>query len=393
MRTLQLAGHGGYGGATKIMLDWSRHLLAKGCTVDLLCTDPRMVSEAETIDGGTIIRDIIIPKEIRPLADVRAVAQVMALCRRRSYDVVHTYTASPSFVGRLAARLAGTPVIVNHQGGWAVNPTSSVLERLAFTPLEYIANAFGTRTICVTPAENTMARRLRLAPPGRLVTIVNGVDVSHITARGPETEAQRNEARRALGFGPDSFVVGSTSRLVPGKDTSSMIRALAKVMESGNVDVRLVLAGDGDDDEVAALKSLATDLGVADRVDFRGFVNDIPSFLLAIDCWVSATLTEGLSIALLEAMAARCPVITTSIPQNADVVTDQATGLLVDVQSPEELAESIHSLVADPALGRTLGAAARNHVLHSYSQQRMFDETWDLYQDLLGRRRKSEEDR
>jgi glycosyltransferase involved in cell wall biosynthesis len=143
----------------------------------------------------------------------------------------------------------------------------------------------------------------------------------------------------------------------------------------------LLLAGDGPDQ--GKLEELVNSLGLGEQVRFLGFRTDIPSFLAGLDIFVSPTLREGLSISLLEAMAAAKPIVATSILPNAELIEDEVTGLRVPLRDPEQIARAIARFVREPELARSCGMAARRRVLGSYTIDRMFQETWDLYVDLL----------
>lgn len=380
--SLQIVGNARYGGATLIALEWAAHLRSRGCPVDVLCTDPRMREETERIEGLGLVDDIFIPKEIDPRRDFVALRQLMSLIRARRYGVVHTYTATPSFIGRLAATTARVPVVVNHQGGWAVNETSSLVERVGFTPLEYIGNLLCTRNICVSHAERDRGVRWHLAPRRKLVTIINGIDTGPVRAAAAGSD--RTDLRTALGCGDDTLLIGTTGRLVAGKGNRDVILAMAELARlAPEVKAMVALAGDGD--ERRELEGLAAATGVADRVRFLGFVDDVPAFLAALDVYVTASRSEGLSMALLEALASGTAVVSSDIPPNAEVVEHGRTGLLVSPGEPTQLAEAIARLAAEPAWRSALGRAAACHVAQHYSMERMFAETWSLYCHLLGR--------
>jgi glycosyltransferase involved in cell wall biosynthesis len=380
MRVLQISGNSKYGGATYLMLEWSKYLLDRGCDVDILTTDPTMIEEANKTPGMRVIDSIFIPREIDPVADLRGFWRLCSLIRREQYDVVHTYTATPSFLGRMAARLMGVPVIVNHQGGWAVNEFSSLTQRIFYTPLEYIANLANTRNICVCHAEAYLGRKQYLAPPSRLVTICNGIKPEPF--RQAQINGSRAHIRNELGIADNEIAIGTTGRLVPGKDNASLIRAFHRLKQLvGERPMRLVLAGDGL--ERSELEQLVAELELQEHVIFLGFWQDIPGFLAGIDIFVTPTLSEGMSVSLLEAMAAARPIIATNILPNAELITDQQTGLLVPTKAPEQIAQALARFIDDPALAQWCSEGALKRVLRYYTIERMFQETWDLYIDLL----------
>jgi glycosyltransferase involved in cell wall biosynthesis len=385
MKALQVVGNSTYGGGDYLLLRWCRYLLARGWRVDVLATDPVVIDELRRIPGLRIIDHILIPRDILPGPQLRAAARLLALLRRERYDVVHTYTATPGFLGRILARAAGVPVVLHHQAGWAVNEFSSLPARLCYTPLEYAATLASTRTICVSHADAENARRFRCAPRSRLVTICNGIDPEPFARLAP---AATDAALRAslLGLeGPladDHLVIGNTGRLAAQKDNASLIRALVPLRSLlGPRPFTLCLVGDGP--ERAGLERLRDELGLGDAVRFLGFRRDIPELLGAFDVFASPSLWEGLSISILEAMAAARPIVTTDILANAELIQHERTGLAVPTRRPEAIAAAIARFADDPALARACAEAARRRVHAEYSIERMFRETLELQLSLL----------
>ena len=379
MQTLQIAGDSAYGGDTYLLLEWCRYLVEKGCGVEVVTTDVTTISALRKITDVRVIDSIYIPREISPRADVRAFFQLLALMRSRKYHVVHTYTATPGFLGRVAARSVGVPVIVHHQICWNGGDFASLPGKIFYRPLEALATLASTRSICVSHATVDQAQRYRLVPMHKLVTICNGIDpTDYLAADSNSRKALRNE----LGISDDTLVIGNTGRLRQQKDNQTLIRAMAHLgsLMTGRPSV-LLLAGDGPDRRM--LGGLVQSLGIDDQVRFLGFRRDIPAFLAAIDIFVNPSLWEGLSISLMEAMASAKPIVTSSIPPNAELIEHDVTGLLVPPKSPEQVAEAIARFVQDPGLAQRCARAARHRVLEHYTIDRMFQETWDLYVDLL----------
>jgi glycosyltransferase involved in cell wall biosynthesis len=151
-----------------------------------------------------------------------------------------------------------------------------------------------------------------------------------------------------------------------------------------DVPFTVLLAGDGV--EYQKLANLVQTLGLEKQVHLLGFQRDIPAFLAGIDIFVTPSLSEGMSISLLEAMAAARPIVATSILANSEVIEHKVTGLLVPVRSPKEIAQSVANFVQEPKLAKQCGEAARRRVLEYYTFERMFQETWKLYSDLLRQR-------
>ncbi len=175
----------------------------------MLTTDAATRERLQDIPGVRVINDILIPRDVSPGQDIRALTRLISLMRRNRYDVAHTYTAVPGFVGRLAARLAGVPVILHHQAGWTINEFSSGLKRIVFSRLEYLATALSTRAICVSHATMQQAQQERLAPLNKLVTICNGIDAGPFQRRkGEKIRDTRYEIR---GEDDSSFILHPSS--------------------------------------------------------------------------------------------------------------------------------------------------------------------------------------
>lgn len=384
-KTLQIAGDSKYGGAGYLLIRWCEYLLAQGWSVDVLATDPVVVAELHKILGVRVVEYILIPREIAPKADLKALSHLSKLLLKEKYDVVHTYTSTPAFLGRIAARLAGVPVILNHQAGWPVNDSSSLAERLLYTPMEYMATLASTRGICVSRATIQQARAFHIAPLHKLTVICNGIRPEpFLNGNG----YSRRVLRDKLGLSDKHVLIGSTGRLVPLKDNDSLIQAMA-LLRSFAPGILLALALAGDGPERGKLEHLIRSLQLQDQVHLLGFCDDIPAFLSGVDIFVAPTLKEGLSVSILEAMAAAKPVVATSILPNIELIEHEVTGLLVPPKSPEQIARAIMRFVSEPNLAEHCAAAARQRVLERYTLDRMFEETWNLYVQLLAERRRA----
>ncbi len=378
MRTLQIVGDSSYGGGTYLILRWCAYLVSRRWDVDVLATDPVVIAELEKIEHVRVIKQILIPREITPLQDLSAFFKLTSWLNRKKYHVVHTYTATPSFLGRVAARLTGVPVIVHHQAGWTVTDFSSPMERLFYTPLEYVATMMSTRGICVSHAIKQQAAQLHIAPLRKLVTICNGIDPQPFIVASQNRAILRNKLKIPNGC----LVIGGTGRLSSQKDNATLIRGAACLREIlPDLNFLVLLAGDGPD--LHQLEALTRELNLTEHVRFLGFWHEIPEFLAALDIFVSPTLREGMSISILEAMAAAKPIVATSISPNVELIEDGITGLLTPVKSPEKIAEAITRFFQKPALAQKCATQARELVLKNYTLDRMFQETWDLYLDLL----------
>lgn len=208
-------------------------------------------------------------------------------------------------------------------------------------------------------------------PPGKLVTIPNGIDVDRY---GNEVDVAAVRAR--LGLRPEGRVIAVVAKLMEQKGHRVLIDALPLIVER-HPDLQVVLAGEGPlRDEIAGRVAAA---GLGERVHFVGNRPDIPELLAASDLFVLPSLWEGLPMALLEAMAARLPVVATAVSGSRDVVVDGESGLLVAPADVPALATAMLELLGDAQRARRLGQRARRRVEEEFSGRTQARRHADLF--------------
>jgi glycosyltransferase involved in cell wall biosynthesis len=376
MKALQVVGNSAYGGATYLIVEWCKYLIDKGWHVDILCTDQQTKDKLLSIPNIRVISNIFIPREINLGFDFVAIYKMIALMRKEKYEVVHTYTATPSILGRFTAWVSGVERIYHHQAGWTIDTSSSKMKKIIFALIERIASLMSTKSICVGEGVAQEARKYRLIPESKIKIIHNGIDPSPFI--NPDLNPSR--IRESLSLPKNAIVIGCTSRLSIQKDIISLVQAFALLPNKINGhELFLVIAGEGEERQNIITYALSNHL--YNRLVIPGFIEDIPAFLSCIDIYVSPTLREGLSISLLEAMAAAKPIIATNILANREIIINQKTGLLVPIKSPKNIAKSIHFLIDNPNKALLFGKKARNLILGRYTIDRMFKETYELYSD------------
>jgi glycosyltransferase involved in cell wall biosynthesis len=287
-------------------------------------------------------------RAMAPMEDVRVVAELLALLRRIRPSIVHTHTPKPSIYGRVAARLAGVPVIVNTVHGLYAQPEDPWPKRLAV----YLLNA-GL-----------------------------GIDLDRFD-RDTVTAGDRAAARRELGAdADDDVVVGVVARLVREKGYPELFDATARLRRR-YPQLRVAAIGPDEPDKADALteadRRTAREIGIR----FLGARDDVARLYAGMDLLVLASRREGFPLTPMEAAAMGVPVVATDIRGCRQVVDDGTTGLLVPVGDPAALAAAIERLVMDPAERLRLGAAARRKAHDSFDQGRCIDITLATYERLL----------
>ena len=373
VKLLHVIGDSRFGGAGRIILRLGQVAQAEGWQVDILTTDP-VFQRAVRQHGLGLANLDVIRREIRPLWDLAGLVRLCNFLRREHYDIVHTHTSKGGFVGRLAARLAGVPVIVHTVHGFAFHEQSPRSTRFFYSTLERIASRWCDRIVSVSEFHRRWALELGICQPSKILAIPNGI------AALPNPTVPPAELRRRLGVAERDMLILSMARLAPDKGLEYLIAAAAILVRTER-QFRIVIAGDGP--VRARLEELARNLGIADWVNFLGFREDVSDLLAACDLVVLPSLREGLSIALLEAMAAGKPIIATSIGSHRELACQAEIARLVRPADAAALCEAILQVRGDAALRNSLGTTARSLFESYYSEERMLNAYKQLYFDLV----------
>lgn len=314
-------------------------------------------------------------RDIMPLDDLIACIQLTRHLRRARPDIVHTHSSKAGVLGRIAAWLAGVPIVVHAPHGHVFYGYFGRLGSAACVWIERLM-AYGTdRIVTLTEMGKQDHIRYGVGPPDRFVPIPCGIEVSRFSQACRDGQA----LRQTLNIEPDVPVILWVGRLVSVKGCEVFLKACETVARQ-HAAVRFCIVGDGP--LAAPLKRMASELGLEDRVRFMGWRSDIPAWMALADMFVLSSLNEGLGRVLLEAMAARTPVVATRVGAVGEIVRDGETGILVPPNDPEQLADGMRRLLQDTALARRMGEQGYHRAL-TFDTQRMIEKTADLYESLL----------
>jgi sugar transferase (PEP-CTERM/EpsH1 system associated) len=275
--------------------------------------------------------------------------------------LVHTHNPAPHLFGALAAKLTGVPAVVHTKHG----RNFPGVPRLVLA--NRVASLLSDAVVAVSEDAARVARDTERVPASRVRVFPNGVDL----ARWPVQDSPGPS-------GPPRAVC--VARLDPVKDHASLFRA-ARLVRDAEPAFRLDVIGDGD--ERPRLEALVRELGLEEAVTFRGHRDDVESALAGADVFVLASTTEGISLTLLEAMAAALPIVATDVGGNREVVVSGETGWLVPPRSPEALADALLAAIRDREQERRFGAAGRRRVEALFDLRVMVRRYESLYREVL----------
>ena len=312
-----------------------------------------------------------------PGRDVAATAELYGLFRRLRPDIVHTHNPKPGVYGRLAARAARVPLVVNTQHGLYAQPTDRFSRRLPVYALERLAATCSDVELVQNPEDLEILARLGVSRD-KLHLLGNGIDLYRFHPHPPEV---RQAMRAELGLDEDQIVVGAVGRLVWEKGYAELFTA-AKRLLARRDGLTVVVAGAFDPDKGDPLTSADVRAAEAAGVQFLGHRDDPERLYAAIDIYVLASYREGFPRSAMEAAASGLPVIATDIRGCREVVDHGCTGLLVPARNTGALEAAIDQLVGNAGARRRMGEAAAAKARCEFDQCHVITRTLDAYARL-----------
>lgn len=320
-------------------------------------------------------------RAMAPHKDLLAIGELTRLFRRLQPDIVHTHNPKPGLYGRIAARAARVPVVVNTVHGLYAMPEDSWKKRGVVYSLERLASVCSDAELVQNPEDLVTLRTVLHEPASKLTLLGNGVDLGRFGARDDHDEV-RARVRAELGAGDTTVVVGAVGRLVLEKGYVELFTAWEQVRDR-HPGAMLVVVGPTDDDKSDAMPTEVMDRARAAGVRFLGMRDDVDELYLGMDLYVLASHREGFPRSAMEAAASGLPIIATDIRGCRQVVEHDRTGLLVPVRSSESIAAALDELVGDPQRRALMSAAAARRAVVEFDQQHQIDTTLATYDRLL----------
>lgn len=331
--------------------------------------------EAAIEAAGVSIRRVpSLVRHASPFSDLRCLHDLVKLFRAERYDIVHTHTSKAGFLGRLAAKITGIPVVVHTPHGNIFHGYFKRMPTTAYVVLERFAARWTDRLIELTQLGVEESLDQRIGRRDQYSAIFSGIDLG----RFENLAAGREEARMSLGVGNDEFLVGTVGRLEPVKGIEYFVAAAHRITENAP-GARCVVVGQGSEEE--ALRERAQ--GVTPEVRFLGHRDDVPQLMAAFDVLVVPSVNEGMGRVVLEAGAAATPVVASDVGGVPDVVRDGETGFLVPPGDDVALAERVVELAKDPVRRQRMGEAGREFVVPSHGLDEMVRRIEAVYEEVI----------
>lgn len=363
------------GGAERVIADTALGLDRKKYEPSVWCVTRGGETATELSEKGIEVKILGISSYRNPLNT----SKLTRLLKAARPDIVHTHGYFASVIGRLAARRAGTPVILTHVHStyWEYRKRHIMIERKL--------SRFTHKIICCSRAVENFVKNTEKITDNKTIVIYNGVDEERFSPLKSPTSI-----RTEFGMDEETVVVGTVSSLTPHKGHEYLIQAASLVL--GTLpSVKFLIVGDGPLRQ--RLEDQAKNLNIHPAVIFTGTRRDIPEILSLMDVFVLPSHTrEGLGIAIIEAMAAERSVVATDIGGIPEVVNNSETGLLVPPGDPKALSKAIIELLQDPSRAKTMGEKGRIRVKEKFTVKKMLSEIENVYQSLVNQRKVKTDD-
>lgn len=357
------------GGLERVVVDLAASFQARGHRTAICClADGGPLAETAEKSGV-----IVCALKRRPGIDWRTVRKVPGLIRAGGYDVVHTHNAAGFLYGAVGAKLAGVRNIVHTEHGKEPDYQSrralKLLERMVMPRVvDHLVSV--SPALCNEIAASTGLRRESIH------VIFNGID--YRLYRKPFC---RRDVLAGLGLTPECFVIGNIARLVPLKNHLFLIRVAAELIKRGKR-LKVVIVGDGPLGE--QLRKAAAESGIGEHVLFTGARTDIPELLSAFDLFALPSLTEGISITLLEAMAAAVPCAASDVGGNSEIIRDRSMGRLLPLNDLSAWVEELDRLIEDGSERKRIGASGSDFIESNFGLDAMAGKYGRLYAATRG---------
>jgi len=314
----------------------------------------------------------------RPGFDLGCVRRLRAYFRTNRVSLIHAHQYGPLFYSALARwPAARIPVLFTEHG--RDYPDFRRWKRV-------LANRFMLRSCDRFIAVGECVRQSLIAheglPPNRVEVIYNGTDLA---AYDPNRN-QRPAVRQELGLAMDDLIIMQVARLNHLKDHRTAIRAMG-LIHAMVPRAKLIIVGEGE--ERSTIDQLIGELGLGDCIRMVGARRDIPRLLQCADVFLLSSISEGIPLTLIEAMATGLPCVATRVGGNSEVVEDGQTGFLAEPSDPKGLADKIAFLSRDAASMVRMGAAGRSRVERYFSDRSMHCRYNQVYRQMLGRMRRN----
>ncbi len=349
-----------------------------------------ILSGPQTGSEGSLIEEVhlrgitlkILPdllRQVSPLHDLKALWQLRRYIQDGKYIIVHTHSSKAGIIGRLAAHLANTPVIIHTVHGWSFHNFMHPLVRQIYIFLERRMAAFSDALIVVSERDVKKGLEAGIGKPAQYHLIRSAIPLDEFDS----TQFDRQAIRSELCIPPEAIVIGNVSRFSAQKNPLDWVR-IAGMVGRACPDAFFLMVGDGP--LRGEVENEIKKEGIQDRILLTGLRRDIPRMLAAMDIFLLTSLWEGLPRVLAQAMAMGLPVVANRVDGVAEGIQEELTGYLVEPGDTDQAAKDCIRLAHDPLARQALGLQGRKYARENFDLQMMIAQIEKIYDSILSQR-------
>ena len=370
-RLTHIISAAGVGGGERQLLSLARYLHGSEFHFNFIL--PERGSFCDELEQAGLTYNIVAMQSKFSIGARRAIGTIL---RKSGTDLVHCHGARANWYGRTAAKGAGVGKTFCTVHNSLKNYPYSAWRRRLYVTLERQTTKLVTQWIAVSDAIRQDLIEYYQLPPEKIEVVANGIDLKDL-----QVQRNREEVRRELRIEAKTFVLLEVARMTNQKGHCFLLEAVSRILHTFP-NIRCVLAGDGPTRPL--LERQAKQLGIEQYVDFLGFRSDIADLLCAADLYVLPSLSEGMPMGILEAMALRCPVVASAVDGVPEVVQDGINGRLVAATDVSALTRVLEELAVDPDMRTRLAQKGWETVQRHFTAERMAHRVGSLYRTCLG---------
>jgi glycosyltransferase involved in cell wall biosynthesis len=363
--------------------NYMRYQVNLGYEVSAIVSPGKWLTHDTTILDHVFTKIIPLRSRICPLEDAKSLVRLILYFRKARFDIVHTHSMKPGFLGRIAAQLAGIPIIIHTFHGLNLYDGMPGFRSYLFKSIETLGCRCGDSILSQSREDMDLAVKEKICSADKLHYLGNGIDLSRFNPdniQPSEVIALRNE----LGISPQQKAIGFIGRSEREKGICEFVEA-ANLLKKQGVQARYLVIGPQQPEKRTAITPCELLRMCEAREDFifLGYRNDIPLLLALMDIMTLPSYHEGIPRSLMESAAMGKPVVATRVRGIQETVLDGKTGILVSPRSGSELASGILTIMNNSALREEFGRNAREHALKNFDERLFFERTDIEYRRLI----------
>ncbi len=313
-------------------------------------------------------------RDVNPLRDIKTLIELTKLIRKEKFDIVHTHSTKPGVIGRFAAFIAGTPIIVHTVHGFPFHDYMNPVKRQVYIMIEKIMNFISTHLITVSTLNLKKIVDLGMAPAEKITNIYSGIDVDRFG------KGTKKDLHKELNLPDGTKLIGFIGRFSEQKSPLTFLEAIVQVVKEVK-NCHFIFVGDGP--KKNEMVAFAKEHKIDSFMSYLGYRHDVHEILHGLDLFALSSIYEGLGRSLTEALCCKIPVVATAVEGVPELVRHKVTGLLVEPRSPKEFAESLVFALNNPLEMQMMAEAGYLFVKDNFQVSDMVANIDVLYSELL----------